>query len=105
MRNVIAILGAVALAGLGSVAAQDKKPPERIVFQSKQGATQFLHARHIEREKGECVSCHDKQWPKSTAEPLKSSDGCRTCHKADGKAFAMAGNCDRCHPKDGPKAQ
>jgi c(7)-type cytochrome triheme protein len=104
MRNVIALLVTVTLAGLATVAAQDKKPPEKIVFPSKQGATTFLHARHIERQNGECTSCHDKLWPKSTAEPLKSSAGCRTCHKADGKAFAMAGNCERCHPKDSSRS-
>ena len=98
-----AILVTVAAAGLATAAAQEKKAPEKIVFPSKQGATTFLHARHIEREKGECTSCHEGVWPKSAAEPLKSSAGCRTCHKADGKAFAMAGNCERCHPKDGSR--
>jgi hypothetical protein len=72
MRTVVAMLVNVALAGLATVAAQDKKPPERIVFPSKQ-ATTFLHARHIERENVECTSCHDKLLPKSTAEGLKSS--------------------------------
>jgi len=58
-----------------------------------------------QRENGECTSCHDNLWPQSTAETLKSSTGCRTCHKPDGKAFSARdrGNCVRCHPADAPK--
>ena len=106
MRYVIAICMAVTLVG-PTAAAQDKKPPEKIVFPSKRGATTFLHAKHAERENGECATCHDTLWPQSAAEPLKSSTGCHTCHKADGKAFAARdrANCDRCHPPDAPKGQ
>lgn len=103
MRNLIAVLVAVALTGLATLAAQDKRAPEKIVFPSKQGATTFEHTRHIERENGECGSCHEKLWPKSTAEALKSSTGCRTCHKIDGKAFEMKGNCEKCHPSGAEK--
>ena len=101
MRRAQALLVFAAAVGLLAAAAQEKQPPEKIVFPSKQGATTFLHARHIQRESGECTSCHESLWPKSTAEPLKSSAGCRTCHKTDGKAFAMQGNCEKCHPKGG----
>jgi c(7)-type cytochrome triheme protein len=106
-RYVIALFMGVMLVGLATMAAQDRKPPEKIVFPSKKGATTFLHAAHLQRENGECTSCHDKLWPQSTAEPLKSSAGCNTCHKADGKAFAASdqSNCERCHPKDAPKTQ
>jgi len=106
MRYVITLFMTVTLVGLATVAAQDKKPPEKIVFPSKQGATTFVHAAHLQRENGECTSCHDKLWPQSTAEPLKSSMGCHTCHKPDGKAFSArdSGNCVRCHPADAPKA-
>lgn len=101
MRNVIALFAAVTLVGLGTVAAQDSKPPEKIVFPTKQGAVTFLHARHLERENGGCTSCHDKLW-RQTSEPLKDSLGCHTCHKLDGKAFSARdrNNCDRCHPAD-----
>jgi hypothetical protein len=104
MRRVIALCFAVTLVGLATAAAQDKKPPEKIVFPSGRGATTFLHARHIERESGECTACHDKLWMQ-TGEPLKNSQGCHTCHKPDGKAFSARdrNNCVRCHPADADK--
>ena len=103
MRYVIAFFLAVTLVGGAMVAAQDKKPPEKLVFQSKGGAVIFTHAAHISREKGECATCHEKLWPQSAQEPLKSSDGCRTCHQAGGRAFEMKGNCVKCHPDGGAK--
>jgi c(7)-type cytochrome triheme protein len=103
MRYVIAFLIAVALVGGATVAAQDKKPPEKLVFQTKSGDVIFTHATHINREKGECATCHEKLWPQSAKEPLKSSGGCRTCHHADGRAFEMKGNCVKCHPNGGAK--
>ncbi len=104
MRHVFALFAAVTLVGLATVAAQDKKPLEKIVFPNKQGAVTFLHARHIERESGDCTSCHDKLWTQTT-EPLKNSSGCHTCHKPDGKAFSARErtNCERCHPADADK--
>ena len=95
---MIAFLLAVTLAGCASVAAQDKKPPERLVFRAKGGDAIFTHTTHINREKGECATCHEKLWPQSAAESLKNSDGCKTCHHAGGRAFEMKGNCVRCHP-------
>ncbi len=104
MRPAIAFLMTVTLVGLATVAAQSKKPSEKIVFPNKQGAVTFLHARHIERERGDCASCHDKLWPQ-TSEPLKNSLGCHTCHKPEGKAFSARerSNCERCHPADADK--
>ena len=104
MRRLICFLATVTLVGLATVSAQDKKPPEKIVFPSRQGAVTFLHARHIERENSDCTSCHDKLW-QQTAEPLKNSQGCHTCHKPDGKAFNAndRNNCVRCHPADADK--
>jgi len=98
MRHSIAFLIAVALVGGAIAAAQEKTPPEKLVFQSKGGDAIFTHAAHIEREKGECATCHAKLWPQSAKEPLKSSGGCRTCHLAGGRAFQMQGNCVKCHP-------
>jgi len=34
----------------------------------------------------------------------QSSDGCRTCHSAGGRAFEMKGNCVKCHPNSGRRA-
>ncbi len=96
-RHVIAVFIAVMLVG-GVAAAQDKRPPEKLVFQTKSGDVIFTHSTHIDRAKGKCATCHDKLWPQSVKEPLKSSDGCRTCHHLFGKAFKMKGNCVKCHP-------
>ena len=98
MRHVIALIIAVTFVGGAMVAAQDKKSPEKLVFQTKSGDVIFTHATHINRAKGECAACHEKLWPQSVKEPLKSSDGCRTCHRAGGTAFEMKGNCVKCHP-------
>jgi c(7)-type cytochrome triheme protein len=78
--------------------AQDKKPPDQLVFHTKAGDVTFTHANHITRQKGECATCHNALWPQSTVEPLKSSDGCRTCHRAGGVAFETKGACVKCHP-------
>lgn len=104
MRHAIALFAAVTILGLATVVAQDKKPPEKIVFPTKQGAVTFLHAKHIERQSGDCASCHDKLWTQ-TSEPLKNSMGCHTCHKPDGKGFNAndRSNCVRCHPADADK--
>ena len=104
MRYVIAAIAAIILAGSAEVTAQSKKPPEKLVFRNKGGDVTFTHAAHIRREQGECAACHEKLWPQSAAEPLKNSDGCKTCHEADGRAFEMKGNCVRCHPTTGAKA-
>ena len=94
MRHVLVLVAAAALVG-----AQ----PQKLVFQSKRGDVVFAHAAHVAREKGGCATCHPKLWPQSAKEPLKSSDGCRTCHKAGGPAFESKGNCAKCHPDAGAK--
>ena len=103
MRHGLVSVIAVTLVGSALVAAQESKPPEKLVFQSKRGDVLFAHAAHVAREKGECASCHPKLWPQSTKETLKSSDGCRTCHKTGGVAFESKGNCAKCHPDGGAK--
>lgn len=104
MRNVVAFLIAVALVASATAAAQTKKPPEKLVLPNKGGDVIFTHATHIDREKSECATCHEKLWPQSTAEPLKNSNGCKTCHHADGRAFEMKGQCAKCHPAGAAKA-
>jgi c(7)-type cytochrome triheme protein len=88
----------------GMAVAEDSQPPDKLVFPNKGGEVTFNHAAHLKREKGECGSCHDKLWTKSAKMPVKSSDGCRTCHKAGGASFAMKGNCARCHPAGAAKS-
>ena len=104
MRYAIVCIVAVIVVGSATVTAQSKKPPEELVFRNKGGDVTFTHAAHIGREKGECATCHEKLWPKSSSEPLKNSDGCKTCHHASGRAFEMKGNCVKCHPGSGAKA-
>jgi c(7)-type cytochrome triheme protein len=94
MRHIVVLIAAATLVG-----AQ----PQKLVFQSKGGDAVFTHAAHIDRAKGECATCHPKLWPQSAKEPLKSSEGCRTCHKAGGPAFESKGNCSKCHPDAGAK--
>lgn len=95
-------------------AQQKKKEPERLVFQSKFGNVVYLHAKHTEREKGDCTVCHDKLWPQDAKAPLSYKEGmhkpaeakrtsCAFCHVAGGKAFASVGNCNKCHAKPGAK--
>jgi hypothetical protein len=95
MRQAFGWFLAVAL--VAGVAGGDQKPPVKLVFPR---GIEFNHAAHVEREKGHCAACHDKLWPQSAREPLKSSDGCRTCHQAGGKSFPMQDNCKKCHTTD-----
>jgi c(7)-type cytochrome triheme protein len=95
MRRLILFL--VVFSCLPMLIAQGKTPPAKLVFPSKSGDITFDHAAHAKRAKGGCKGCHDGLWPQSAKAPLKSSDGCRTCHQAGGKAFEMKGNCARCH--------
>ncbi len=96
-RYVIAVFIVLMFVGAAIAPAQDKKPQEKLVFQTKSGDVIFTHSSHINRAKGKCTICHDKLWPQSVKEPLKSSQGCRTCHHFAGKAFKMEGNCVKCH--------
>jgi c(7)-type cytochrome triheme protein len=105
MRFVMAILIALSLAPRTAVAAQDKKPPLKLVFPSKAGDVTFNHAAHLQRQKGHCTECHDKLWPQSAKVAVKSSDGCSTCHHANGKSFDMKGNCVKCHAAKGASAR
>jgi c(7)-type cytochrome triheme protein len=86
------------------------KAPEKLVFEAKTGKVTYNHAMHLQREKGDCNTCHDKlfsQTPKAplnfaagmhkTAEAKKSS--CAACHVAGGKAFETKANCTKCHVK------
>ncbi len=107
------LLGAVMVLGwltLNGVRAEEKKPPETIVFEAKMGNVTFNHAKHIEREKGKCETCHDKLFPQSRA-PLNfkkamhkpaeaAKESCAACHVAGGKAFESKGNCKTCHVKE-----
>jgi c(7)-type cytochrome triheme protein len=88
---------------------QEKKPPEKLVFETKMGNVTFEHAKHGERVKGDCTVCHENLFPQAKA-PLNykekmhqvaeaSKTSCASCHHAGGMAFASKGNCAKCHVK------
>jgi len=105
MRLVMAIFITFSLAPRAPVAAEDKRPPLKLVFPSKAGDVTFDHAAHSKRQKGDCAQCHDKLWPQSAKVAVTSSDGCKTCHHAKGQSFDMKGNCVKCHAAKGAPAR
>ena len=101
---LLLVLGALAFSGLRAADA-----PDKLTFESKMGNVTFDHAKHVEREGGECTTCHDKLFPQSRA-PLNFKTGmhkpaeakkasCAGCHHPGGKAFESKGNCKNCHVK------
>ncbi len=109
MRLWIASLIAISLlVGLSIAAAQ--QAPAKLVFESKMGNVTYDHAKHAEREKGDCKVCHEKLFQQSAKAPLnyktgmhrvaeKQKTSCAACHVAEGKAFETKANCKRCHVK------
>jgi c(7)-type cytochrome triheme protein len=112
-RNLAACFAALCfclLCGRGA-AADDKKPPEKLIFQAKPGKVTFNHAAHLKRENNNCKVCHNKLFQESAKAPLdykaamhKSAEtaktSCAFCHSAGAKAFESKGNCAKCHVKD-----
>jgi c(7)-type cytochrome triheme protein len=110
MRPILSTLLAVIVLGALALIAQDKKPPEKMVFVTKNGNVTFQHAAHITRAKGDCKTCHDNIFPQDSKAPLNYKAGlhktaeaakssCATCHNAGGPAFESKGNCAKCHVK------
>ncbi|MCC7174446.1 MAG: hypothetical protein IT159_04555 [Bryobacterales bacterium] len=111
MKNLLPLLLMIALAtGLLALAADTAS--EKLILKSKMGNVTFLHAKHAEREKGDCKVCHDKLWPQSATAPLGWAAGmhkpaeakktsCGACHHPKGPAFSSVGNCtnSKCHVK------
>ena len=90
-------------------AEDQKKPPESVVFQAKNGNVTFSHQKHVDREKGDCKVCHPKVFAESNA-PINfkaslhrtaeaSKTACAACHFEGGPTFASKGNCGKCHVK------
>jgi c(7)-type cytochrome triheme protein len=109
MRNSLACALAAVVA-LTTMVAQEKKPPGKLEFASKNGKVVYDHAAHVKRAKGECKFCHPAQWPQSARAPLNFKTGmhrpaegnkvsCGLCHRAGGGAFESKGNCAKCHVK------
>jgi len=96
-------------------AAQEKKPPEKLVFSAKVGNVTFPHAKHAEREKGDCKVCHNALWPQDSKAPLNykaslhkaaeaKKTSCAACHVSGGKSFVSTGNCAKCHQRPATKS-
>jgi c(7)-type cytochrome triheme protein len=110
MRVLFALLFALAWMTLTTSQAQEKKPPEKLVFETKMGNVTFDHAKHVERAKKDCSTCHEKLFKQSKAAPLgykekmhqvaeANKTACAHCHVAGGAAFASKGKCNTCHVK------
>jgi c(7)-type cytochrome triheme protein len=110
MRKLIATGTALAFAlTMGAMLAEDKKPPAQLTYEAKPGPVTFDHAKHVERVKNDCKTCHDaifhedkaplgyKESMHKKAETDKKS--CGACHVAGGTAFESKGNCQKCHVK------
>jgi c(7)-type cytochrome triheme protein len=109
MRILFGLLFALAWITLTPSPAQEKKPPEKVVFDSKMGNVTFVHAKHAERVKNDCTTCHEKLFPQAKA-PLNykekmhqvaeaNTTSCAHCHVEGGAAFAAKGKCNTCHIK------
>jgi len=109
------LLSLILVCAVALLSAQQKKQPEKLVFNTKFGNVTFLHAKHTERANGDCKVCHDKLWPQDAKAPLNFKEGmhkpaeakkisCAFCHVAGGKSFASMGNCNKCHAKPGAKS-
>lgn len=111
MRKLVCSFLPVLIALLGmSIAAQEKKAPEKLTFKAKPGDVTFNHTAHVKAAGGDCKVCHDKLWPQSATAPLnykaamhKTAEAkhtsCGFCHHAGGGSFESKGNCNRCHTK------
>ncbi len=112
MRRLLAS-GTLIVFGLvfatNALVAEDKKPPEKITYESKPGPVTFDHTKHAEAVKQDCKACHDAIFPAAKA-PLGYKESmhkkaeadkksCGACHVAGGTSFESKGNCAKCHIK------
>src|SRR5262249_53347763 len=87
--------------------SSDPNMPTKIPFVTNAGEVAFDHAKHLQREKGQCEACHDKYFRMERADlrykgnlhktAEASHTSCAGCHVSQGMAFASAGSCDKCH--------
>jgi c(7)-type cytochrome triheme protein len=83
--------------------------PANLVFESKAGAVTFDHAKHVERARADCATCHPGLWLagkgdlgyKASMHKKAETDqvSCGACHRPEGQAFESKNNCKRCHVK------
>jgi c(7)-type cytochrome triheme protein len=111
MKRTFSISAVFLVAGFVVLTAQQaKKPPEKLVFKAAIGNVTFDHAKHAERVKGNCKTCHPGLFQQSATVPLNfkanmhktaeaNKTSCAHCHVEGGAAFAAKGNCQKCHKK------
>ncbi len=109
MRRSLAYIVLLAMLGLTALVAQNKTPPTKLTFTTKNGNVTFDHSAHIKREQSNCSVCHpglfaqDAKKPIGFRPPHKAQEdkkvACGSCHRAGGAAFATQGNCSngKCH--------
>ena len=109
MRTFIAFFISMGLVG-GFLLAQDKKAPDKLTFNTKNGNVTFNHAAHVTRAKNDCKTCHAAQFKEDATAPLNykaamhktaeaSKSSCGACHNPEGPSFESKGNCAKCHVK------
>lgn len=103
MKKVALLLAVAVLLAGTSFAAFDKK----VTFPGKTLApVTFDHAAHLSVKGLVCKTCHPAIFKQMKAgkNNVKMADinkgkFCAVCHKEKGKAFAVKGNCEKCHIK------
>src|SRR5690242_16536836 len=109
MRQFIPIYVITVMLG-GLLLLAQPKPPDKLVFNTKQGNVTFDHAAHLARAKNDCATCHEKLFTQSKTAPLNfkgaihktaetAKTSCGACHNPSGPAFETRGNCTKCHVK------
>jgi c(7)-type cytochrome triheme protein len=109
MRTLIVCFISICLTA-GFAISQDKKAPDKLTFNAKNGNVTFDHAAHVKAAKNDCKTCHDKLFKEDNSAPLNfkpamhktaeaEKTSCGACHNAGGPSFESKGNCGKCHVK------
>jgi c(7)-type cytochrome triheme protein len=75
--------------------------PGKITYKNEGGETTFSHEFHLQSYK--CADCHTKIFPykagslKATMSAMESGKSCGACHNKGKDAFAVQGDCEKCH--------
>lgn len=75
--------------------------PGKIIFKNDGGETTFSHEFHLQSYK--CADCHTTVFPyksgslKATMGEMESGKSCGACHNKGKDAFAVQGDCEKCH--------
>lgn len=110
MRTLIACVLTSTLICAFGLLAQEKKAPDKLTFNAKNGNVTYDHAAHAKRVKGDCKTCHEGLFKQDSKAPLNFKAGmhapavtaktsCGHCHNPSGPAFDVKGNCAKCHVK------